>query len=461
MKNKIRMIVMLIILLVSAIAFSGPEIDQWTVGVARIDITPKDSVWLAGYASRDHAATGALHPLWAKAMTLEDAHGNLGVLVTTDVLGFPKRLSNYIRDACESTYGLERAQIILSSSHTHTGPVLLEGLYDIYPLNKSRIKKIEAYSEHLKYDIIRVIGLALGNAAPAQLYADNGVVRFQVNRRNNNAGTLDAQSDLNGPNDYAVPVLQVRRDDDLVAAAFGYACHPTVLSSYEWSGDYPGFAQVQLEKDYPEITAMFFQGCGADQNPLPRRTVGLAKQYGRELAAAVENVLESGGEPLASNLQTAYAEIDLAFSEPLSVKALQKASSSPSSYQRRWARRLLATKESGQPLETSYSYPVQVWRLGEQMIVALGGEVVIDYAIQLKRIFGQDVFVMGYANDVMGYIPSTRVLREGGYEGLTSQIVYGQPAAWNADIETRIMSATVQLAKKAGVTIPPAQLIAE
>ena len=75
---------------------------------------------------------------------------------------------------------------------------------------------------------------------------------------------------------------------------FGYACHPTVLDGYEWSGDYPGFAQIELEKSYPGTVAMFFQGTGADMNPLPRRTVPLAQQYGEELAAAVQEGFKRG-----------------------------------------------------------------------------------------------------------------------------------------------------------------------
>ena len=454
-------LLLLVYVAVASSLIAAESGDIWSVGIARIDITPKDSLWLAGYAARDHAAEGTLHALWAKALVFEDAQGNQGVLVTTDLLGFPKKLSDDIRDALKTTFGFEHAQIILSSSHTHSGPVLQDALFDVYPLNGLQKEKIAAYSRQLKYDIIRLVGLALGEAAPANLFAENGVVRFQVNRRNNDSSTLESLADLNGPNDYSVPVLGVKQGGELVAAAFGYACHATVLSGYEWSGDYPGFAQLELEEDFPGLTALFFAGCGADMNPLPRRKVGLAKQYGKELAAAAENVLESRNKFLTSELQTAYAEIDLFFSEPPSDEALTRLSENGNPYQRRWAQRMLAQIENGQRLEASYPYPVQVWRMGEQALVALGGEVVVDYAIQLKRIFGQDIFVIGYANDVMGYIPSTRVLREGGYEGLTSQIVYGLPGAWAADIETRIMSAAIELAKQAGVSMPAEKLLAD
>ena len=102
---------------------------------------------------------------------------------------------------------------------------------------------------------------------------------------------------------------------DLKAVAFGYSCHPTVLNLYKWSGDYAGFAQLELEKAYPGVTALFFQSAGGDQNPLPRRTIPLAQQYGRELAAAVERVLDEDMRPLSARLATAYSEVDLAFAK--------------------------------------------------------------------------------------------------------------------------------------------------
>ena len=462
---KYNFLVLLIIFL-SLFAFGGNQTlcqaqsDIWQVGVARFDITPTDSLWLAGYASRDHVAEGTLHKLWAKALAFKDQNGNRGVLVTTDLLGFPKNISDNIREQCKKRYQLTRSQIILSSSHTHTGPVLQESLYHIYPLSDEHIEKIENYSSQLEKNIVHLIGQAFENMVSAQLFAGNGVVRFQINRRNNDSNTLSAQTDLNGPNDFAVPVLQVRQTNGkLLATAFGYACHPTVLDSYQWSGDYPGFAQLALEEKYPFTTALFFQGCVADLNPLPRRSESLAHQYGQELAAAVERVINETSEPIPSDLRTSYSEIELSFSSPPTEETLERiATDTTISYQQKWAKQMLGKLKKGEPLPNSYLYPVQIWKLGNQPIFALGGEVVIDYAIQLKRLFGQDVFVMSYCNDVMGYIPSTCVLREGGYEGAVAQIVYGLPGTWKADIEARIIHKVLQLAKETGIEMPESKL---
>jgi hypothetical protein len=102
----------------------------------------------------------------------------------------------------------------------------------------------------------------------------------------------------------------------------------------------------------------------------------------------------------------------------------------PEAYQKRWAAHLLQKIERGEVLVNSYPYPVEVWKLGDQPLIALGGEVVVEYANALKQIFGQDIFVFGYSNDVMAYIPNVSILKEGGYEGSSSQMVYGLPATW-------------------------------
>jgi hypothetical protein len=219
---------------------------------------------------------------------------------------------------------------------------------------------------------------------------------------------------------------------NLMAVAFGYACHATVLSFYQFSGDYPGFAQIELEKLHPGVTAMFFQGAGADQNPLPRRTVPLAQQYGRELAYAVDRVLNEDMKKLEPSISTAYSEIKLTFSTPPTKEALMKMEKETKGSQQR-------------------PYPVQIWKLGDQPLMTLGGELVVQYAIELKKLFGPDIFVMGYANDEMAYIPSETVLKEGGYEGESSQMVYGMPSKWNSDIQVKILSEFEKLAVKAGV----------
>ncbi|RRB18457.1 hypothetical protein EHT87_07145 [Larkinella knui] len=440
-----------IVILLSSIALPARS-QTWKAGVATVRITPGESLWLAGYASRTHASDGKLHDLWAKALALEDGTGQKAVLVTSDILGFPKAMSDRIRSRLNSQLGLSKAQIMLNSSHTHSGPVLAYALQDIYPLDAGEQAKIDRYARWLEDQIVALVGAAFRQREPVTLSAQNGVTRFQVNRRNNQEATLRQQTELRGPNDYAVPVIKVvTATGKLKAIAFGYACHPTVLDLYQWSGDYAGFAQLELEKEHPGVTALFFQGAAGDQNPLPRRTVSLARQYGRELAAAVDRVLDEPMRTLPAQLRTAYSEIDLPLSAPPTEAELTKIESENEGYLKRWATRMRADQKQGKPFMTHYPYPMQVWQLGNQPIFSFGGELVIQYAIDCKKRFGPDIFVVGYANDVMGYIPSATILQEGGYEGASSQMVYGLPSRWAPSVPGLIDQEINRLAEQAGV----------
>jgi hypothetical protein len=424
----------------------------WRAGVARAIITPREPMWLAGYASRDHESEGTLVDLWVKVLAIQDARGKKAVLITSDLLGYPRKMSDRIRNQIAVNYGLTRSQIILSCSHTHSGPVLDGALFDIYPLDAKQTETVKRYTAGLEKKIVDLTGEAIRSMIPAKIYSQNGVTRFQVNRRNNTEATIDQVTDLKGPNDYAVPVLKVTdTEGKMMAVAFGYSCHATVLSIYQFSGDYPGFAQLELENLFPGTTAMFFQGAGADQNPLPRRTIPLARQYGKELAAAVERVLHEEMTELEPSLSTAYSEVDLKFAAPPSRDELIQIAKDSQGYQKSWASNQLKELDSKGSLRKSYPYPLQVWKLGSQPIMIFGGELVIGYSIEMKKIFGPGMFIIGYANDDMAYIPSETILQEGGYEGESSMMVYGLPGKWEKGIETTIINEMKRLAAKAGV----------
>lgn len=420
----------------------------WKIGTGRTVITPNEPTWMAGYSSRTSPSEGKLHDLWAKALLLEDARGNRSLLITMDILGVSKDFSDEVRNLINRKYNLNNSQIILSSSHTHSGPVISRALQYIYPMTEQDWKVVDKYTEQLKEKLVELVDQAIKNLQPAHIYTQNGITRFQVNRRNNRENSITPTTELKGPNDYAVPVIKIESPDkQLLAVVFGYACHPTTLSINMFSGDYAGFAQLELEKRYPGVTAMFFQGAGADQNPLPRRTVPLAIQYGKQLAATVERVLSEEMPQQESNLITRYSEIDLLIDDPLPTEELQVIAKG-SDYQARWANGIISELKTKGHLIKSYPFPVGYWQIGQQKLFILGGESVIAYSVKLKQTYGEQIFVMSYANDVMGYIPSEVILEEGGYEGDTSQRVYGLPSKWSKSVESKIISELKNISAK-------------
>jgi hypothetical protein len=423
--------------------------DQiWKAGVARTVITPPEYMWMAGYAARERPAQGKMHDLWAKALALEDAQGKRVLLITADIIGFSRDLSVSICSQMQKKYGFDRKDIILSSSHTHSGPVMNDNLYGIYPpFDDKQRKQVVDYRLFLEEQILILADRAINSLAPVHLSRGVGIARFAVNRRASGwEGDILYSSDVQGPSDHVVPTFAVRDlNEKPIAIVFGYSCHATSLSGYEWSGDYPGFAQIELEKTYPGLTAMFFPGFGADQNPFPRHGVLECEQYGKELAIAVEKVMKSPMETLSPSIQTMYNEIELEIEPPPDDEELDHVLENGANWEKNWAKTIKKKMAAGEALPGTYPhYPIQSWQLGNQTLVVMGGEVVVDYVIRFRKELGNELMVMGYANDVMAYIPSERVLKEGGYEGRTSMWVYGHRGNWVPGIEEKIVNEVVR-----------------
>jgi neutral ceramidase len=432
----------------------------WKAGIARANITPEQYMPMAGYAGRGQThAEGKLTDLWAKVLILEDAQGHQAAWITLDAIGIDRPLSLAIREQIEKEQEWERSQIALCTSHTHTGPVVARNLQPMHYLvfDEENRKLVDDYAAFLQEQIVTAVREAVADLKPATLAWGSGEATFAVNRRNNPADQVPAlreAGELKGPSDHDVPVLAVTRGETLAAVVFGYACHSTTLSSLEWSGDYAGFTQIALEEKYPGAQAMFWAGCGADQNPLPRRTVELCRDYGNQLAVAVSDVLEGTLRPISPRLKTAYREIDLPLGPLPDRKQLVEDTKSNNQFIAARARMLLEQVDAGTSLSPTYPYPIGVWQLGDEVtFVIQGGEVVVDYAIRLKGELGNEewdrtnVWCAGYSNDVMAYIPSRRVLLEGGYEGASSMVYYGLPTVWAPEVEEMIAETVHELAR--------------
>ncbi|WP_299467468.1 neutral/alkaline non-lysosomal ceramidase N-terminal domain-containing protein [uncultured Gimesia sp.] len=440
------------------------EEPQWKAGSASVVITPEEDLWMAGYGGRKAPADGKIHDLWLKVLVIEARDGHRGVVVSTDTLGIPQSIYNNVCAALKEKFNLERSQIMLNSSHTHCGPVLRGALHDVYPLTPEHIKQINSYSDKLEQKLVDAVGTALKNLEPATLWTGEGFTSFAVNRRNNmepDVPKLRKADELKGPSDHSVPVLAVKdKTGKLKTIVFGYACHNTTLGIQQWCGDYAGFAQYDLEAMFPGATAMFYMGCGADQNPLPRRTQELAESYGSRLAHAVADTVRLPMVELDPELKTEIEIVDIKLGDAPTKAELEKiAAGNPDSYITRWGTRLLKQLNAGKPFITAYPFPVQTWFLGNRQIwITIGGEVVVDYALGMKKEFGPSTWVAGYCNDVMAYTPSLRVLEEDvpprkssrwGYEGNTSMVVYGMPAQrWSDEVEEKIVESAKRQVKK-------------
>ncbi len=431
----------------------GAAEPTWKVGTAKAVITPEKAMWLAGYGHRDRPSDGKLTDLWVKVLALEAADGTRGVVVTSDLLGFPEAMYETIYERLHKQHGLERSQLMLTCSHTHSSPVLSGALYDCYPLDDAQRAIIDEYSKHLVDTVVATVNEALGAMTPATLWSGQGSCDFAVNRRKNREADVvklrQQGVPLRGPSDHDVPVLVVRTPEGKPrAVVFGYACHSTTLCGYEWCGDYSGYTQIELEKAHPGLQAMFYIGCGADQNPLPRRSVELCQKYGTMLTASVEAVLAGDLKSVSPKLKTAFEFVEVGLEGTPTHESLKADTKIHAMYVRR-AERIGKLLDEGVALPKSCNIPVQAWKLGDQQLwITIGGEVVVDYDLMCKQKYGPKTWVAGYTNYVMSYVPSERVWKEGGYEANAFH-VYGVPASrWAPDIQKKLTSAIDQLVNK-------------
>jgi neutral ceramidase len=413
-------------------------------GIARVAITPEGPMWLNGYAGRDEPSKGVLHDIWAKALVVESGPGSRIVIVTTDLLGLSHEISEAVARQADSLYGIRRDQLLLNSSHTHSAPMIWPCVEVIYDFGLKDQQLVSSYGQQLTVKLVKLIGDALANLAPATLYSGHGSAEFAINRREKLFGP--------GPVDHDVPVLKViGADGKMKAVLFGYACHNTTLveNNFLINGDYAGFAQLALEGSNPGVQAMFLMGCAGDQNPAPRGTVEFAKAHGQELADAVQKVLGGKMSVVRAPVYTAYTRIDLPF-RPFDVSIYQKDIVGDNKYLQRRARLMLEAYNRGWQTD-HLAYPVQVVRFNNDLtIVGLSDEVVVDYSLRVKKEFaGENIYVAGYSSEVMCYIPSERVLKEGGYEGEENLIYYGFPGPFAAGVEERIFQAIHLVMKKA------------
>lgn len=444
----------------------------WRAGVARIVITPGKSLWLGGFGARTKPSEGVLNELHAKALALEDRSGKRAVLVTTDIAGFPAVVAGRIAEQARKQHRLSRDRLMLTSSHTHSGPLLANPnkIWHLGQLSAEQSRDVEEYTRELEGKVVAVIGAALKDLRPARLSFARGRTNFAVNRRiKTEKGVFSFRPNPEGPVDHDVPVLRVESEQgQLRAVVFGYACHPSCLQAdnYLFSGDYAGFAQEWLEKQHPDTIALFVQGFGGDSTTHPRGTVELTRKYGEMLAGAVAKAMGDSMRPVGGPLKAAYEVFPIAFAAPpgreeLEARAQGKNTEAGRQVQeflrisdadfRRHAQELLKVLDRGDRLPTDYPYPLQVWQFGQDLTwVAMAGEVVADYAVRLKKELDPDgIWLAGYCNDTFAYIPSQRVLQEGSYEGGGAMAGARFPGPFAPSVEETIVRKVHELVARA------------
>ena len=432
------------------------------VGVAEVDITPDYPIRLSGYGSRRTESEGIIQRIWAKALAIgSDADGPV-VLVAVENCGLPDELTEAVSHRIRETTGISRAHFVACFTHTHSAPCLTNAAPFLFSsdIPPDQQETIDRYTRQFK-DWMEAVALeALANREPSRLAWSIGELGFAKNRRTEG-----------GPVDHSLPCLQVRDVDGHLRAVWAsYACHCTTLAGTDnhICGDWAGYAQEEIQNDLPGVTALITIGCGGDANPESRMMpmpdgkeevfstrLAYAKAHGKALSQEVQQMLGRDAKPISKVPTGAFERVDLPF-DTLPTREEWEARVAEGGSGAYHARKHLEHLQRGESIQTELSYPVQTWTFGDELaVVFLASEVVVDYSLRLKReLDAERLWVGAYSNAFPCYIPSERVLAEGGYEGGGAMLYFGPPTRFAPGVEQLVIDTVHQLLPEGFLAAP-------
>lgn len=361
------------------------DLSSLRAAATSIDITPPVGYYLGGYGARTEPSNAVRDPLHGRVLLLDNGRVRLAI-ITLDLLGLKWETTQEVRRAVSAAAGVAVDSILVSYSHTHSGP------------------DTRRYDTYLTLVAEKLAGAALvtsRNLAPAEITYAEDTIDFSINRRRRDVeGVMRMWPNSAGPVDRRVRVLRfdtVEAQPSVVL--FHVVCHANALAAPNLaiSADFPGVAQDFVAAAFPGCTPMFVQGCTGDIRPnLPAeegfRSASEAdlRWCGYSLGAAAVRAAARAGVPEHQAAGALGNELDMGET----VLSLPNRKD-----------------------ETTL-YPIQVVRLGDLVLVALAGEPTLSFATQLEqRLQGwRHVLVAGYSNAMVGYIAPTSMYPEGGYE---------------------------------------------
>jgi len=218
-------------------------------GVAKAIITPPVGTALEGYSARADVSQGVHDDLYARALVLDDGETSVA-LVACDLVGVDRRLVAEAREQASAATGIPGERMMIAATHTHAGPAGLRRDVDDALLDVTARTIAGAIAE--AYRGRREAVLKLGSTT---------VDSVAQNRRH-----------PEWPVDTGLHVLLFDDPDPLrppIAAVLNFACHPTVLyhTTLEVSADYPGAAMRTVERLFPGVGGVFFNGACGNVNP--------------------------------------------------------------------------------------------------------------------------------------------------------------------------------------------------
>lgn len=420
-------------------ALAQDETDKavYQVGVASVDITPSYPIRLNGFGNRREQSEGVSQRIFAKSLAIAQEGGSPLVLVALDSLGIRSEMVETVARRLSESHRLPPENLAVTFTHSHCTPKVNGACDNIFssPIPADHQRHIDRYTKELTDKITQSAQQALDSMEPAHLQWAVGKVGFAKNRRT-----------VGGPVDHDLPVLVVRAPESGKPRAIyvAYACHCVTLSFNQISGDWAGYAAEMIERRFPGATGIVSIGAGSDQNPISGVMGGqveVAKGQGIQIADEVKRLLSGPLRDIHGKPTSVKRRIPLPLNAPPTREQLIAQTTKGRPTDKYNARTQLARLDRGEALQRQIDYTVQTWTFGDSLCMTfLAGEVCVDYSLRLKAAIDRNRYWLNaYSNDFCSYIPSERLVKEGGYGGGSETPYFALPTTLQAGLEQKIV----------------------
>ncbi|MCM8804576.1 MAG: neutral/alkaline non-lysosomal ceramidase N-terminal domain-containing protein [Candidatus Omnitrophica bacterium] len=434
----------------------------YKIGACKIDITPPVGCMLVGHIARKEASKKIHDPLYLKCLSISDGKERI-FIITSDLIEFPIDFVGSLKKEVRKKFGIHPSKILLTASHTHTGPFISEEILSA--------KVIPEYVSILKRKIIGCIIHCLNDEEEGVIKFGKGRVNIGiVNRRKRTEEGIKMLPNFDGPVDEELSVIKIeRKDKSPKVIFFNYSCHPTTLSAdiYEISADYPGVAQREIENFYKGTVAMFSNGCCGDVRPaIIDENTGRFKggsfedieRMGKILFSKVVEIIEKAEEIKGLKVNGISKFFDFKFEEKLIPKDEKELEKICDYYKKKffieipkkWLKLMREKIRKKEEFPKTKKGELQVIRIGEVVILGIPGEVMVEIGLKLKeKEENRKLIICGYSNGIVGYIPTTEATEQGGYESLCFLFSFtNMPAPFKRNTEEELINTLLELINK-------------
>lgn len=435
-------------------------------GFARVKITPPVGTRMTGFGNRDWDSTGCkgIHDdLYARALYLSQGDREM-LVMGFDLLFFSRDEADRFKGAIGRRLNIPPGNILFNTSHTHAGPKV--GIWFYTPSDRF-------YLNHLETAIVESAVHARSSARPAVLWAGAGTTELPMSRRlPDSMGKVQFKPNPKGAVCNTLPVLYVKDTAGKpVCLLFSVACHPSTVKgvdrSWQISADYPGAAMARLDAWMGAPASLFLQGAGGDAKA---SVIGKGEKEWRAgtwedvdaagalVAGEVRAVAEKKLSRITPDLRTTTILMNWPLAPSVGRAGYENFIKNPKTdpesspeIMKLWAKEQLASLDRGWALPSTVEITLHGMQIGKGLrLVGIEGEAVAELGLLMKDFYKDGVtFPLGYTDGAQMYLPTTKMLSEGGYE-VESYWEYRQPAPLAGGME-KILTDTMAQLRDAGI----------